>query len=85
MGQLARAVLEESRLGDDAVLGFIPDTMVDREVSGNMLGRTQVVKDMHQRKASMAAAADAFIALPGGCALRRWSAAHTAVRDLHHD
>jgi predicted Rossmann-fold nucleotide-binding protein len=67
MGQLARATLEASRMGDDAVLGFIPNSMVDREVSGQMLGRTNVVKDMHERKAAMAAAADAFVALPGGC------------------
>jgi predicted Rossmann-fold nucleotide-binding protein len=69
MGTVARAVLEASPMGDDAVLGFIPDSMVDREVSGAMLGRTQVVQDMHQRKAAMAAAAEAFVALPGGYAL----------------
>jgi uncharacterized protein (TIGR00730 family) len=66
MGQVARAVIENSRKGDDAVVAFIPESMADREVSGHMLGRTQIVSDMHERKAAMAAEAEAFIALPGG-------------------
>lgn len=70
MGEIARTVLETSPKGDDAVIGFIPDRLADREVSGNLLGRTRVVNDMHERKAAMAAEAEAFIAMPGGCGLQ---------------
>lgn len=72
MGQVARSTIENSDAGNDAVLGFIPESMSDLEVSGQLLGRTRVVKDMHERKAAMAEAADAFIALPGGCAPLHW-------------
>jgi hypothetical protein len=68
MGELARSVLQASSLGQDAVIGFIPARLSDLEVSGTLLGRTKVVNDMHERKAAMAAEAEAFIALPGGCA-----------------
>lgn len=46
------------------VLGIIPQALA--EVAGDPIGELQVVPDMHQRKATMAAHADAFIALPGG-------------------
>lgn len=36
------------------------------EVSGEPVGEVRVVDDMHQRKALMAAKADAFLCLPGG-------------------
>jgi uncharacterized protein (TIGR00730 family) len=36
------------------------------EVSGASVGEVRVVPDMHARKAAMASASDAFIALPGG-------------------
>jgi cytokinin riboside 5'-monophosphate phosphoribohydrolase len=68
MGELARSVIRVSSRGPDAVIGFIPARLSDREVSGNLLGRTKVVNDMHERKAAMSEAAEAFIALPGGCA-----------------
>ena len=71
MGEIARTVLDTSPHGDDAVVGFIPDRLADREVSGNLLGRTRVVSDMHERKAAMAAEAEAFIAMPGGYELHR--------------
>lgn len=35
------------------------------EVSGKAVGDVKVVRNMHERKAAMAAASDAFIALPG--------------------
>lgn len=68
MGEVAASVLEHTRAGEDAVLGVIPESMAGEDVSSKMLGRTLVVADMHERKAAMAREADAFVALPGGCA-----------------
>lgn len=62
MGEVARAV----RDGGGAVLGVIPKELMPREVSGAMIGETRIARDMHDRKATMAAESDAFIALPGG-------------------
>ena len=62
MGTLANEVL---RLGGE-VTGVIPQCLVDREVGHMALTRLHIVKDMHERKAMMAALSDAFIALPGG-------------------
>ena len=36
------------------------------QISGTSVGRIQVVQTMHERKAAMFDASDAFIALPGG-------------------
>lgn len=52
-------------LGDDHVIGVIPEALQPVEISNGMIGRTQVVQDMHQRKALMAKNADGFIAMPG--------------------
>jgi cytokinin riboside 5'-monophosphate phosphoribohydrolase len=62
MGEVARTVLSHN----GKVIGVIPEKLVPREVSGKMLGDTRVVANMHERKATMAAEAEAFIALPGG-------------------
>jgi hypothetical protein len=45
----------------------IPEALKPREISGDgsTFGEQRVVRDMHERKAEMAALADAFIALPG--------------------
>lgn len=48
------------------VLGFIPELLAPRETTGEFIGETRVVRDMHERKAAMAEHADAFVALPGG-------------------
>jgi uncharacterized protein (TIGR00730 family) len=61
MGVLARAALAEG----GKVLGIIPQKLYE-VVSHVELTELIVVKDMHERKARMAAASDAFIALPGG-------------------
>ncbi|MFJ5921495.1 TIGR00730 family Rossman fold protein [Kitasatospora sp. NPDC092948] len=62
MGALADAALAAS----GEVIGVMPKALVDKEIAHRGLTRLEVVDDMHRRKAAMAAAADAFIALPGG-------------------
>lgn len=62
MGALADAVLEHG--GD--VIGVMPHHLVEREQAHTGLPTLIRVNNMHERKASMAAHADAFIALPGG-------------------
>ena len=62
MGVLADAVLA---LGGE-VIGVIPARMVEREIAHRGLTQLHVVQTMHERKALMAALADAFLALPGG-------------------
>ncbi|MEA2118499.1 TIGR00730 family Rossman fold protein [Halovibrio sp. HP20-50] len=62
MGELANAALEAG--GD--VIGVMPDHLVEREQAHFGLSELIRVRNMHERKATMAANADAFIALPGG-------------------
>ncbi|GGY08328.1 cytokinin riboside 5'-monophosphate phosphoribohydrolase [Litchfieldella qijiaojingensis] len=62
MGALANAVMAEG----GEVIGVMPDHLVEREQAHLGLTRLIRVANMHERKASMAAHADAFIALPGG-------------------
>jgi len=62
MGILADAVLSAG----GRVTGVIPEALVAREVAHHAVTDLRVVKSMHERKALMAALADAFIALPGG-------------------
>lgn len=62
MGALADAVLAAG----GEVIGVIPHHLVDRELAHGELTQLIRVDDMHARKATMAAHAEAFIALPGG-------------------
>lgn len=62
MGEIADTVLD----GGGEVIGVIPQTLVDKEVSHNGLTELKIVDSMHERKAIMADASDGFIALPGG-------------------
>lgn len=62
MGALADAVLEHG----GEVIGVMPHHLVEREQAHTGLPTLIRVNNMHERKASMAAHADAFIALPGG-------------------
>lgn len=62
MGTLADEVL---RL-NGRVIGVIPVALHEKEVAHLGLSELFIVKDMHERKAKMAALADGFIALPGG-------------------
>ncbi len=62
MGIVADSLLE---LGGE-VIGVIPGHMVEREIAHRGLTQLIIVDTMHERKAAMAAQADAFMALPGG-------------------
>lgn len=62
MGVIADEVM---RLGGEAT-GVIPQALMDREVGHSGLTRLHIVKDMHERKAMMAALSDGFAAMPGG-------------------
>lgn len=62
MGAVADAAMQ----GGGRVIGVIPRQLVEREIAHPKLAELHVVADMHERKALMAASADAFIALPGG-------------------
>jgi len=62
MGVLADAV----RDAGGEVLGVITRALVDREIAHPGLTSLTVVETMHERKAAMSDAADAFVMLPGG-------------------
>jgi uncharacterized protein (TIGR00730 family) len=62
MGMVADAVIA----GDGDVIGVIPGGLFSREVPHPGLSELRVVDGMHERKATMYALADGFIALPGG-------------------
>ncbi len=62
MGFLADAALESGA----RVVGVIPQALEDKELGHRELQELVVVDNMHDRKATMAQRADAFVALPGG-------------------
>ena len=62
MGILADTVLA----GGGEVIGVIPESEIIHEVAHPGLTQLIRVGSMHERKAVMAEAADAFLALPGG-------------------
>lgn len=62
MGKVADGVLSE----EGAVVGVIPEFILDFEVAHEGLTELHVVDTMHERKAMMADRASAFITLPGG-------------------
>jgi uncharacterized protein (TIGR00730 family) len=62
MGALADAGLAAG----GEVIGVIPEMLAAREIAHRELTELHVVGSMHERKALMAAHADAFLALPGG-------------------
>ena len=67
---LMGAVSTSAHAGGGSVLGVIPTALEPVEVSGGSVGEVMVVRDMHERKAAMASASDAFVAIPAGSA--RW-------------
>ena len=62
MGSAARAAAD----GGGAVLGVMPEVLVKREELATSLGQNIVVDSLAERKARMAEASQAFVALPGG-------------------
>ncbi|MGD9904606.1 MAG: TIGR00730 family Rossman fold protein [Vicinamibacterales bacterium] len=62
MGVVADAVLAAG----GEVIGVIPHGLMAREIGHRGVTTLHVVDSMHERKAQMAALADAFVALPGG-------------------
>lgn len=62
MGQVVEGALER---GGQAV-GVLPEALRVKELAHPRLTELHAVKDMHERKARMAALSDAFLALPGG-------------------
>lgn len=62
MGVIADAMLA----GGGHAIGVIPHALVAREVAHRSLPDLRVVSSMHERKATMANLADAFVAMPGG-------------------
>ncbi|MGH2968132.1 MAG: TIGR00730 family Rossman fold protein [Solirubrobacteraceae bacterium] len=62
MGVVADAALAAGA----AVIGVMPQDLIDREIGHGGLTELRVVGSMHERKALMAELADGFIALPGG-------------------
>ncbi|WP_447530050.1 LOG family protein [Vreelandella sp. TE19] len=62
MGELANAALDAG----GEVIGVMPTHLVEREQAHFGLTELIRVANMHERKATMAAHADAFVALPGG-------------------
>jgi uncharacterized protein (TIGR00730 family) len=62
MGKLADAVLAH----EGEIIGVIPRALMDKEIGHRAVSDLRVVESMHERKATMADLADAFVALPGG-------------------
>jgi uncharacterized protein (TIGR00730 family) len=62
MGELAEAAVA-ARV---EVIGVIPQGLATKEFAHTGLSELRVVESMHERKATMNALADGFIALPGG-------------------
>lgn len=62
MGAMANAALEQG----GEVIGIIPQSLVDKEISHSGLADLRIVGSMHERKAMMSQLSDGFVALPGG-------------------
>ena len=63
---LMGAVADAALAAGGEIVGVIPRGLVDRELAHPGLTELRVVETLHERKAEMAALADAFITLPGG-------------------
>lgn len=82
MGALADAALDDGA----RVTGIIPQALWAREIGHTGLSELLVVDTMHERKALMAARADAFVALPGGAGtleelFEAWTWAQLGIHD----
>lgn len=63
MGSLADGAIS---VGGE-VVGIIPDFMEQLEWGHKGITKLHVVKNMHERKSTIASESDGFVALPGGC------------------
>ena len=63
---MMRRVADGALAARGEVIGVIPRELVERELAHQQLTELRVVDTMHERKATMAALSDGFIALPGG-------------------
>jgi uncharacterized protein (TIGR00730 family) len=63
---LMTVVADTILAGRGEVIGVIPEALVAREVAHRGVPDLRIVRSMHERKATMADLADAFIAMPGG-------------------
>jgi uncharacterized protein (TIGR00730 family) len=63
---LMGAVADAALAGGAEVIGVLPDVLAGKEIAHAGLTRLELVSTMHERKARMAALADAFLILPGG-------------------
>jgi uncharacterized protein (TIGR00730 family) len=63
---LMGAVADGALAAGTDVIGIIPQQLVDRELAHPGVTDLRIVASLHERKALMAANADAFVALPGG-------------------
>lgn len=82
MGVLADA----ARAAGGEVIGVIPESLVGWEVAHRGLDDLRIVGSMHERKATMAALSDAFVALPGGLGTLEelfevWTWVHLGLHD----
>jgi uncharacterized protein (TIGR00730 family) len=62
MGVVADAALSAG----GNIVGVMPRSLVEREIAHRGLHQLHVVETMHERKTTMSALSDAFLALPGG-------------------
>lgn len=62
MGVVADACMAEG----GRVVGFIPESLLKREVGHRGITELYVTRTMHERKQGMSDLAEAFVALPGG-------------------
>lgn len=62
MGGAARA----ARAGGGHVIGIIPQVLFESGINCDLASELLITRDLRERKASMEARADAFVALPGG-------------------
>jgi len=82
MGALADGALAAG----GEVIGVIPESLLERELGHEGLTELRVVGSMHERKATMADLADAFIVMPGGIGTLEelfeiWTWAHLKIHN----
>ena len=86
---LMKIAAEASLAANGSVIGVITEQLMVREVGHPGLTELVVLPTMHERKARMAALADAFVALPGGfgtfdefCEMATWNQLGIHVKPL---